>query len=129
MNPVSLVKKAACGMLAMGSTLLMAACYGPVRIYEIASGRVSVPEGTPRQYGTQVCARLNSGDSLCQPANDDGSYYLDTEITTFNDSARQEGFRLCAGDTAGLLAEQCVDIPPNSIPVHQDFTLEFLPNE
>ncbi len=127
MKTISMVKKAVCGVIAAGSTLLIAACYGVYSTKDLAQGSVTVPEGTPDQYNVMVCAEFGVDDRTCAMVNTDGTYYLSTSIDSQITMAEQEGYQLCAEDENGVFLPQCVDVPATSVVVQQDFDLEFTP--
>jgi len=127
MKTLSLVKKAVAGVLAAGSTLLIAACYGVYSYQDLAGGQVTVPEGTPDQYNVMVCAEFGPDDRDCSMVAADGSYLVSTSVDAHKTIAEQEGYQLCAGDEAGVFVRQCVTVPATTAVVDQDFDLDFTP--
>lgn len=124
MKTIRIIKRAVAGALSAGATLFIAACYGPMEPdYELARGTVDVPAEAPSGIAVQVCARLQENGDLCTGVWD-GQYDLRVYDSALDD-AQLHGYRLCAGDTGGVLVEQCVDIPPDSGIVNRDFTLEL----
>jgi len=127
MKTITTVKKVVAGVLAAGSTLLIAACYGVYSYKDLAQGSVTVPEGTADQYNVIVCAEFGGEDRTCTMVSADGSYFLSTSVESQQSMAEQEGYQLCAGDDAGVFERQCVDVPASSAVVNQNFDLEFAP--
>jgi len=128
MNPIKTLKRAVAGALSAGATLLIAACYGPMEPdYELARGTVDVPAEAPSGLSVQVCARLQENGDLCTGVWD-GQYDLRVFDTALDD-AQLHGYELCAGDTGGVLVEQCVEIPPDSGITTRNFTLELAPEK
>jgi hypothetical protein len=129
MKAIRTLKQVVAGALSAGATLLIAACYGPMEPgYELANGTVTVPEGSPADYGVQVCAELAQSGTQCEYVRSDGSYVLNVYESALDD-AQLRGYRLCATSDSGLFADQCVDLPPDSRITSHDFDLEFLPTE
>lgn len=129
MKTLSLVKKAVAGALAAGSTLLIAACYGVYSYRDLASGRVTVPEGTPDSYNVMVCAEFGPDDRACSMVGSDGSYWVSSSVETHRQIADERGYELCAGDEAGVFVRQCVTVPATTAVFEQDFDLEFTPEK
>ncbi len=130
MKTMVFLKRTVAGVLSAGATLLISACYGPMYDnFDLAQGNVTVPEGTPDQYGVQVCAEFQGEDRICSSVFQDGNYYITAHNQMLKDQADMNGYRLCAKDQAELFVESCVDVAPGSGFVVQDFNLEFLPEE
>ena len=129
MKPLSLVKKAVAGALAAGSTLLIAACYGAYSYKDLASGQVTVPEGTPNAYNVMVCAEFGPDDRACAMVDPDGRYWVSSSVETHGRIAEEEGYELCAGDEAGVFIRQCVTVPATTAVFEHNFDLEFTPGK
>jgi hypothetical protein len=124
MKPIRTIKRVVAGALSAGATLFIAACYGPMEPdYELARGSVDVPAEAPSGLQVQVCAKLQQSGDLCTGVWD-GQYDLRVFESALDD-AQLHGYRLCAGDTGGVLVEECVDVPANSGIVTRDFSLEL----
>ncbi|PKN23760.1 MAG: hypothetical protein CVU65_13720 [Deltaproteobacteria bacterium HGW-Deltaproteobacteria-22] len=127
MKVIPFLKHVVAGALSAGATILVAACYGPIRpsyqMLLLANGSVTVPEGKPAGYVVDVCANLAESGTHCEFVNPDGSYSIIVPENDFEE-AQLHGYRLCTRSYDSPFSDQCVDLPPGSNTTTHDFDLE-----
>jgi hypothetical protein len=123
------LKKIVVGMLATGSTMVLAACYGPMEDYrKVADGHITDGMGNPIG-GLKVCVVDQGVDTMCDTTFTDG-YYLIDEIDSNVNSLEDNGFQICVEDidgieNGGLFLDECVTIQPGALPVQVDFDMDL----
>ena len=120
MNIVNLIKKAAVGVLSTGTTVLIAACYGPMDEY------YKMSDGYVRDHGDpvpdiQVCIETQAGQA-CGNTYSDCSYWIETMDYNIYDSAQASGFQICVtdidGPANGEYEKTCVPFNPGEVPAN-----------
>ncbi|MBI4951844.1 MAG: hypothetical protein HY908_07400 [Myxococcales bacterium] len=113
------LKKAELTILTLGSSVLIAACYGAQyvgqRLVHLLDGRVSDPKGAGVQ-GIQVCVTTPSegAERACAPSDATGRFELQGDYQ-FAQSLRSGGYHLEAADVDGAangaFATTTTDVP------------------
>ncbi|MGM0597054.1 MAG: hypothetical protein ACQES9_08460 [Myxococcota bacterium] len=121
------IKKLALGTITVGSTILMAACYGVTdESFLVADGEVK--SGNQGIQGLEVCINLNESDQqVCEITQNDGSFMINS-WEDFRNKANSNGFNICVNDIDGVengqYATKCTQIPSNRVPAYVSIDVE-----
>lgn len=132
MDITKAIKKACLAVMGAGTSLVIAACYGPYMAMEnmgVVSGRVTNGggQGVP---GLQICARVPGYSSECTVTDSYGNFQVNGQ-ETFRENADLEGFWLTVedvdGSANGLYDDAQVAVDSGSVPADVDVTVEEMP--
>lgn len=96
----NLFLKAGIGIFSAGTTVLIAACYGPVKEEQhLARGYVKDSENQKGISGITVCYRKQGKDRLCANTHTDGAFSIikRTILKKEMEEFRSGDFEICAG--------------------------------
>jgi hypothetical protein len=117
-------KKIVVGMLATGSTMVLAACYGVTDYRKIADGHVNDNLGNPIPI-IEVCI---SSSSACTWTDVNGYYDFEGEESNVY-QLENNGFQICVEDKSDLndgeFLKECTDIQPGPLPIEVDFDMDL----
>jgi len=114
MDLIKNLKRAVVGVITVGSTMVIAACYGVYETTYRIAGRALDPNGKGIK-NLEVCVQENEHiDTLCTSTDSEGYF----QVTGFTNGYYDYGFTICAEDTDGSengsLETNCQEIPPQT---------------
>jgi hypothetical protein len=122
------IKKLALGTITVGSTILMAACYGVTDgSFLITDGEVK--SGNQGIQGLEVCVIINDQEQaqVCEITQSNGQFSINS-WEDFRNKANSNGFNICVNDIDGVengqYASKCTQIPSNRVPAYVSIDVE-----
>ncbi|MGM0597055.1 MAG: hypothetical protein ACQES9_08465 [Myxococcota bacterium] len=111
------IKKFAAGTLSLGTTVLMAACYGPThpstRPFDNIRVRGELKGEATGISGLQVCIHYAGTSKFCKPTKN-GVFQLEVPQSIHSNSANNN-YSICV-ENSGQFQTSCKQIPPHKVP-------------